>query len=626
MATRVLPGAYVTLQDLSYFPEGETSLTVGYVLRANKGAVNEAKLVTNPTDFVTKYSFTGAPTLNDDPTFWSILKVLAKTNQVYVVRAASNPLYGGAWVKQSKKFGTLLEFRKDNEIKVGTDQVPVVGEKFIVEGTGIMDGYYTVKSYRLQTGEETVYVTTEEDFDPIYIDPEAEIKVCKTFNLESFYVPITPVKENIKNPDDYPLGDNLMLITGADPGAYNGEMMFEIISSVDRPDELPYPNTMQLLVRSAATRDLLATYTFSRDPNAKALDGTSLYLDNVVSGSSYIKIVNNEKIDEKVLPASTIVESPIKGGSGSDGDWDELSPDEKTSVMTAALDAFADKTVPVSIIGNGCSREVENNIFQQAMLSIADTRKDLLVFLNNPIQTEVGDTGADKVENIVTYKKGSGLNGLGSTSYYGCMYAPHVKTTDSFNSRQVKIGCDAIAIAGWLDVINTLGYPYAYAGPQNGLVSGVTCDWKIGDESGEAAVLNDASINYVAYDGKVGRYYMQCQNTLQVANSALRNLGCMFNVLDLKEHLTVALKEYGQLPITELLRRDIVNAMEDYLGPMQGTRFYNYAFQDVTSDADIAQDTLRYKLWIDVTRYANRIYLFLNVVNSTFDWSIVQSA
>ena len=263
MATRVLPGAYVTLQDLSYFPEGETSLTVGYVLRANKGAVNEAKLVTNPTDFVTKYSFTGAPTLNDDPTFWSILKVLAKTNQVYVVRAASNPLYGGAWVKQSKKFGTLLEFRKDNEIKVGTDQVPVVGEKFIVEGTGIMDGYYTVKSYRLQTGEETVYVTTEEDFDPIYIDPEAEIKVCKTFNLESFYVPITPVKENIKNPDDYPLGDNLMLITGADPGAYNGEMMFEIISSVDRPDELPYPNTMQLLVRSAATRDLLATYTTS---------------------------------------------------------------------------------------------------------------------------------------------------------------------------------------------------------------------------------------------------------------------------------------------------------------------------------------------------------------------------
>ena len=88
----------------------------------------------------------------------------------------------------------------------------------------------------------------------------------------------------------------------------------------------------------------------------------------------------------------------------------------------------------------------------------------------------------------------------------------------------------------------------------------------------------------------------------------------------------MALKEYGQLPITELLRRDIVNAMEDYLGPMQGTRFYNYAFQDVTSDADIAQDTLRYKLWIDVTRYANRIYLFLNVVNSTFDWSIVQSA
>ena len=105
MATRVLPGAYVSLNDLSYFPEGETSLTVGYVLKANKGAVNEAVLCTNPTDFLTKYTFTGMPSIKDDPTFWSILKVLARTNQVYVVRAANNPLYGGVTIKTSKEIG-----------------------------------------------------------------------------------------------------------------------------------------------------------------------------------------------------------------------------------------------------------------------------------------------------------------------------------------------------------------------------------------------------------------------------------------------------------------------------------------------------------------------------------------
>ena len=614
MATRVLPGAYVTLQDLSYFPEGETSLTVGYVLRANKGAVNEAILVTNPTDLVTKYTFTGTPSLNDDPTFWSILKVLARTNQVYVVRAASNPLYGGAFIKASKEIGKLDQVTAEDKVFiVEAQEAPVVGTVFEVKGTGKIDGYYTVAAVAPKSGEEGKFsIIVEEEVAEDYI-PVASIPLEQA--------PISPLRGGIKDPDDYALGDNLMLITGADPGAYNGEMAFDIVSSIDNPSQLVYPNTMQLNVRVAATGDLLESYIFSRDPKAKAIDGTSLYVDNVVAGSAYIKVINNTSIDETLLPVSTIVGSPIKAGGGFDGNWDDLDEEGKISVMATALDVFADKTIPVSIIGNGCSAEVENKVFQQAMIGLADTRKDLLVFLNNPIKTENGTLGSIKAQAIVDYKKD-----LGSTSYYGCMYAPHVKTTDNFNSRQVKIGSDAVAIAGWLDVINNLGYPYAYAGPQNGLVSGVTCDWKIGDESGEAAVLNDASINYVAYDGKVGRYYMQCQNTLQVANSALRNLGCMFNVLDLKEHLTTALKEYGQLPITELLRRDIVNTIEDYLGPMQGTRFYNYAFQDVTTDADIAQDTLRYKLWIDVTRYANRIYLFLNVVNSTFDWSIVQSA
>ena len=615
MATRVLPGAYVTLNDLSYFREGDTSLTVGFVLRANKGAVNEAKLVTNPTDLVTKYTFTGAPSLNDDPTFWSILKVLAKTNQVYVVRAASNPLYGGALVKAAKEIGKLISvIAADKLFIIEAEEAPVEGTIFQVKGTGKIDGDYTIDTVAVRSGEENQYsVIVKEDVAEDFT-PTKETTLAEA--------PIAPITESFSDPQDFDLGDNLMLITGVDAGAYNGEMAFDIISSVDNPSALAYPDTMQLNVRIAATGELLETYVFSRDPQAKAIDGTSLYVDNVVAGSAYIQIINNTEVDVKLLPASTISGSPLKSGAGSDGNWDDLDEERKISIMGAALDAFASKTIPVSIIGNGCSPEVESKIFQQALLGLADNRKDLMVFLNDPAVKEVGTLGSTKAQAIVDYKKSD----LASTSFYGAMYAPHVKTTDSFNSRQVKIGADAVAIAGWLDVINNLGYPYAYAGPQNGLVTGVTVDWKIGDESGEAELLNDASINYVAYDGKVGRYYMQCQNTLQIANSALRNIGCMLNVLDIKEHLTTALKEYGQLPITDLLRRDIVNAVEDYLGPMQGTRFYNYAFQDVTSAADIAQDTLRYKLWIDVTRYANRIYLFMNIVNSTFDWTIVQSA
>jgi hypothetical protein len=290
--------------------------------------------------------------------------------------------------------------------------------------------------------------------------------------------------------------------------------------------------------------------------------------------------------------------------------------------LAAALTVFEDKTIPLSILGNGCSPEAETALFQQALVQLAVTRKDCMVFLNSRKADEKATLPSTRATNIVDYKK----NTLANTSFYGCMYAPHVTTADIFNSRDVEIGAESVAVAGWLNVLNNLRYPYAYAGPRNGLVSGVVTNWKIGDMSGEAEALNDASINYVAYDGRVGRYYMQCQNTLQVANSAMRNIGTVLNILDIKETLATNLKEYLQLPITDELRRDIVTTADDYLAPMAGTRFYNYAFQDITSDADVADNTLRFLLTLSPTMYANRIYLTINIVRSSFDFSILQSA
>ena len=608
MATRVLPNAYVSLNDLSYFPEGQTSLTVGYVLKADKGAVNEAVLCTNPTDFLTKYTFNGLPSIKDDPTFWSILKVLARTNQVYVVRAANKPLYGGVTVAGAKELGKLIQV-ENGIFYVEAEEAPAEGTTFCIKGTGKIDGNYTVKAATARTGEENQFaIVVEETVEDDFV-PTSEMKIMTSS--------VAPLAESIEDPANYEFKEGeFFLITGADPGAYNGELAFDIISSVDNAAQLVYPNTMQLNVRVAATGELLESYVFSRDPQARAIDGTSLFVDNVVAGSAYIKVFNNENVAADLLPVSTLAGFPVKAGAGSNGE------EVNEYTMVGALNVFADKTIPVSIIGNGCSAEAETPMFQQAMLELADTRKDLMVFLNSRATDEVATLNSTKAAQVVDYKK----NTLASTSFYGAMYAPHVNTADTFNSRQVKIGCDGVAIAGWLNVINNLNYPYAYAGPQNGLVTGVTCDWKIGDESGEAQALNDASINYVAFDGKVGRYYMQCQNTLQIANSSLRNIGCVLNVLDLKEHISTSLKEYCNLPITNVLRRDILNAMNSYLSPMVGTRFYNYEFIDITTEADIAQDTLRYNFYVDLTRYAARIYCFITIVNSTFDWTIVQSA
>ena len=696
MATRVLPRVYVSLNDMSQIPEGATSLKVGYVLDADRGPVNEWRLVTSPTDFLTRYTLSGAPSLTDDPTFHSILKVLAQTNSMYVVRAANNPLYGGVVIKKAKDYGKITEISAEDETITleGTEGLPQEGEVVMVTGTNLTDGYFVVKSVEENVIKVTGNIVTEykgEGDAKLFrcpVSPLAYQKigviaraisadktfvlegnvasrftahqiitvkysseagyssndgdftvVSSVFNLEDNET-LVKVKEAITDdiggqiyqnslvtPDGYSFADDdLMLITGVDAGAYNSKLAFTVVSSVDNQEDLIYYpgadvggdepctfGTMRLQVINTETNEVLETYVFSKDETAKAIDGTSLFVDSVVDGSAYIKIVNNAATTD--LPNSTLAGTPIQASGGSNG------AAVNANTLTAALNVFKDKTIPISILGNGCSAAAETNVFQTAMIELAKTRKDILAVVNTRVTDERAALPSDRAQRIVDYKK----KDLASTSFYGCMYGPHVKTSDIFNQRQVEIGADAVAIAGWLDIINNLSYPYAYAGPKNGLVSGVTCDWKIGDESGEAEILNDASINYVAYDGKVGRYYMQCQNTLQIANSVMRNIGSVLNVLDIKEHLATSLKEYLQLPITNLLRQDIVNTCNDYLAPMVGVRFYNYLFQDVSTDFDIADNTLRYLLTLSPTMYAQKIYLVMNIVNATFDCSILQS-
>ena len=626
MATRVLPGAYVTLNDLSQFPEGPTSLIVGYVLKCNRGDTEKPFLVTSPADFLAKTTLTGVPSISDDPTYWSILKVLARTNQVYIVRAANTPLYGGATLKKAKTVGTLTAVVKNTKtFTITGTTAPDANTKVLVKGTGTIDGVYTVATASVSSG--TITMTTTETPAADYTGTTATVVESPVVPLATSYATPALAQAAITANDS-------MMIIGKNPGAYNGQLAFDIVSAADNTNDLVYYigaevggstctfDTMQLTVRIAATNEVLETFLFSLDPAAKTIDGTSLFVDNVVQASEYIQVLYTETATGSgipasfTLPSSTIPNEPLVTGGGSNGDAVTAND------LVAALNRFSDKAIPISILGNGCSPQAETAIFQQALLELADVRKDLVCFLNSRKEDEAATNNTTKAQNIVTYKKGT----LASTSFYGTMYAPHVNTSDTFNSRQVKIGSDAVAIAGWLNVINNLNYPYAYAGPQNGLVTGVTCDWKIGDESGEAALLNDASINYVAYDGKVGRYYMQCQNTLQVANSSFRNVGCVLNVLDIKENLAVFFKEYSELPITNALRRDILNKINDYLAPMTGTRFYNYAFQDVTTDADIAQDTLRYLLTISLTRYAAKIYCAINVVGPTYDFSMLTSA
>ena len=632
--TRILPGVYISLNDYSTLPEGQNNLTVGYVLKANRGPLNKCELVTSPTDFLTKYTFTGSPAPNDDTTFWSILQVLRQTNQVYVVRVAKNAKFGGIVIKKQPQAGGKVLATTLPQLQSGSTSVYVNGGTITVTGDASsvataesiirlfgnvnIQGRYKVKSvaYTPVSGEAGSTLITlevpeagEKDFIAM---PKAYV-AADADNVQCFKV-VEPqaLATGITNPEGYTFeADDLFLITGIDEGAYNNDIAITIISSTESPDQLDQPNVFTVNVYDANTGALLENqFMCSRDPQGKAFDGPATYLNTVLSASAYIRGYNNDLVDAKYLPCD-VFNAKLAGGT----DGDAVTETD----MIGALQLYEDKTIPVSILGNGST---ESQLFQQQMINIAETRKDCVAFINSKLSDEKATLNSTKAENIINYKKGT----LGSTSFYATMYAPHVNYPDVFNSRTVKIGADATAISGWLNVIANQGYPYAYAGPTYGLVSGVTTDWKIGDTSGEATQLNNASINYVAYDAKVGRYYMQTQNTLQIANSALRNLGAVLNVLDIKETFAVYFKEYLQRPITSALRAEILLRGNDQMKLMlsQG-RVTDYNFADVSTDADISDNTLRYVLTLAITPYLQKVYLVMNIVNQSFDFSILQS-
>lgn len=689
--TRVLPGVYTSINDLSTLPEGQSSLTVGYVLAANRGPVGKVQVVTSPSDFLTKYTFSGAPEVTDDTTFHSILKVLTQTNELYVSRASNGALYGGLVVKKETTLGNVIAVGKSAKtITVSGDVTSLITATNIVRvyGTTAVDGRYTVVSSTFSTPNTVITVSEipvadytyasgtyptalkSEQPTPItdislgtitavstgskqftvagdvtdYVLVGDRLQVKDSTGNNGYYTVTTRTfvegpsgnpgtteivvaetvlsatadgelyKNSLVNPSGYTFADDdLFLITGIDQGAYNSDIEIKIVSSTESPDSLTEDNVFTISVYDGTTNTLLETFTVSRVPGAKDTSGNGIYIEDVINESSaYIQVIDNTDIAGANFPCNTTDNAALGGGYNGAA--------VVTANLVTALELFSDKTIPISILGNGSH---EDEIFQQAMIALAEDRQDIFCFLNSKYTDEQATLNSTKATNIVSYKK----NDLGSTSYWGCMYASHVKVTDGFNSRQVVIGPDAVAISGWLRTIRTNGYPFAYAGPTDGLVSGATCLWKIGDGSGEAELLNNASVNYIAYDPKQGRYYMQCQNTLQIANSAMRNIGVVLNVLDIKETFAAYFKEYLQKPITTSLRKQILTKGTDYMELVKDQgRVTEYVFQDTSTDTDISNNTLRYLLTLSPTPYAQQIYLVMNIVNQTYDFSILQSA
>ena len=702
---RPLPGAYISIQDLSAIPQGNSgTLAVGIVLKSNKGPIGQVALQTSSTDLLTNYTYSGTVKASDDKSFYTAIGALQQTNFLYTSRAYSvvdPPLYGGLIVKKENLLGNIAAIVASNNntpavVKVNGDLTGSIASGDTIRLFGIPNATLngalyitpvrcTILSISVVNGVTNItinepisvsynhtsgsYPQAFKTAQPINFsqqflgDINGLDNILNTFSISgdvttffpegdkilvknstgnngeykvvsavyesalSINSTIITVAENVSNttidgsiyrssivdPLNYAFQpEDLFILTGKDQGAYNGNIKIKIVSSAESPDLLTESGVMQVAVFDALKNEQLELpYLCNRVVGAKATDGSSLFIEDVLLSSSFIQAVNNTNITETELPCDTTNNIQMSGGydGGALADAD----------LVNALNLFEDKVIPIDVMANG---SIETPAYQQALINLAETRQDIVAFINSRADDEKLSTNSAKAKAVVDYKKTQ----LASTSFYAAMYAPHVTISDVFNSRQISVGADSVIIPGWLKVINSQGFPFAYAGYQYGRVNNIKTPWKIGDSSGEAKVLNDASINYIAFDAIQNAYIAWTQNTLQIANSSLRNLGAVFNVLDIKKTLSVYLKQYLQLPITNSLRRDIKSTVDNYMDGIKATnRIGGYAFQDISSSIDISNNTLRFILSLSPANYSQQIYLSIRIVNQTFDFQILQN-
>lgn len=618
---RDLPNVYTQLNDLSALIEGDNSLTIGVTLRANRGPIGEAVHVTDSSDFLNKFTFTGKPGAKQDSTYWDILELLKVSSNVWVSRAANGAQYGAIIVKKAGEdgkaqiaalpTGNVVEVLKvfepaDHKIIVAGD----LTDKFRVGGQYLfpaLDG--SGEKYTFTAGE----VSYDEEADETTVIYPETIPVPASIKFTDAEIPIS-VKP-LDNPKAYQFAEGeLFMVAGADPGEYNNKIGIEIQTSEDK--EIVEENCFQLNVINLETGLTLEEYVVSMDLAKKSIDGTNLFIKNVINGySQYIQIVTpeDEYIDETAQPGSTGI-IPVALQGGSDGEAVTVADNIE------ALQVFASKMVPVSLLINGNNEGAD---YQSAMLAICEDRKDCFAFIRTPRSYEKLTLPAQRVSSLVKYKKDT----LASTSYMGAMFGPHAEVHDNYNARKVTIGMDSLACKQYLKVINEKGFPYAAAGPINGKLENLTLDWKIGDDSAEAKAINEASMNFLVFEPRQKYYYLNTQNTLQLANSAFRNIGAVLNVLNIKETLAIRLKDFVNLPITDKLQEEIVQNITGYMeGCKSAGRVSNFHLSNNTTKNDISNNELHFLLTLAPAYYAQKIYLVVNVVNAAFDFAILQAA
>lgn len=318
---------------------------------------------------------------------------------------------------------------------------------------------------------------------------------------------------------------------------------------------------------SSSSNTIVEKYAFvSKASDAKNADGsTNYYVDVLQNRSKYVLVlshpaqsnnwgsVSTTPFAEVAVAAATPATYTATLASGADGTV-------AAGDIIQAFDVFADPdSTDVSLLISGPASET----IADALISIAETRKDCMVFVS-PEKANVVDNSGDEVADILTYRTAL------TSSSYAVMDCNWKYQYDKYNDtyRWVPMNGDIAGLNARTDLERDPWF--SPAGPQRGIIKNIV-KLAFNPSKAERDELYTKGVNpVVTFSG---------EGTMLYGDKTLLNRPSAFDRINVRRLFIVLEKAISRASRSTLFefndqftRAQFINLVEPYLRDVQGRR------------------------------------------------------
>lgn len=329
----------------------------------------------------------------------------------------------------------------------------------------------------------------------------------------------------------------------------------------------------------ADTRTPVESFVVSLVQGAKDGYGQNLYIDDVLKSSGYIRGLRN-LLATTALPDDVFAVTKLLGG-----DDETLVTD--SSRINALNQIYNANDIQCTLVMDGGYTTVP---FHQAMIELAQTRKDCVSILSTPYSAEAD---AKYLNKIVDYRRFD----LNANSSYASLYTPHVKIYDKFNDRDIMAAPDGYVGAAISETASNYEIWYPVGGNKRGILT--VSDTRRRFSDGEMDYLYDNGINPIKFEPGRG-IKIWGQKTLLARPSSLDRLNVRLLLITLYPAVKEALQDF-LFEINDDSTRAIATAiLTSYFDNIKARRGV-YAFSVVCDDTNNSpEDIDNYRMNVDI--------------------------